>query len=369
MEGVYLIHTRECISTNKFIYKFGRSLNISNRIKQYPQNSNVEFMMSCNNSIFCEKEILKLLRAKFIQASLYGSEYFEGDKHLMIEIIVNYINGKHNIVEGKKKIDNKNCNKKIKDAKEVEKKVSNVDNVNTIQTLLENNTEIKSNEYISDRKCPKCNHVFKFPSKLKHHLKTAYHCMNNNINSINNTDLNTNILLNLTSLQIPIRIQPILQEDINNINNNDNNLEDRTCIKCNTVFTYPSVLKTHMKTSSRCKIINEEKKEDKVEDKVEVKKEIKKEIKDNNENINTLQSLLEDNTEINSIDNIILNKPEIKCNICKITFTRINSLKRHNLDSKCSIIQASMKSENKFILDKLKLLYKNNINEILNNNV
>ena len=42
---------------------------------------------------------LKLLRAKFKQASLYGSEYFEGDKHLMIEIIVNYINGKYNKIE------------------------------------------------------------------------------------------------------------------------------------------------------------------------------------------------------------------------------------------------------------------------------
>ena len=99
MEGVYLIHTRECISIEKCIYKFGRSFTVSNRVKQYPQNSNVEFMMSCNNSVECEKEILKLFRKKFKQASLYGSKYFEGDKHLMIEIIVNYINGKYNKIE------------------------------------------------------------------------------------------------------------------------------------------------------------------------------------------------------------------------------------------------------------------------------
>ena len=99
MEGVFLIHTRECISIEKCIYKFGRSFNVLNCVRQFPQTSNVEFMMSCSNSVECKKEILKLLRAKFKQASLYGSEYFEGDKHLMIEIIVNYINGKYNKIE------------------------------------------------------------------------------------------------------------------------------------------------------------------------------------------------------------------------------------------------------------------------------
>ena len=70
MEAVYVIHTRECISINKPIYKFGRSFNVSNRVKQYPQNSNVEFIMSCTDSVFCEREILKILKNKFIQATL-----------------------------------------------------------------------------------------------------------------------------------------------------------------------------------------------------------------------------------------------------------------------------------------------------------
>lgn len=234
MEGVYLIHTRECISTNKFIYKFGRSLNISNRIKQYPQNSNVEFMMSCNNSIFCEKEILKLLRAKFIQASLYGSEYFEGDKHLMIEIIVNYINGKHNIVEGKKKIDIKNCNKKIKDMKIVVEKVNNVivDNVNTIQSLLENNTEIKSNEYISDRKCPKCKVFFKYPSVLKVHMTKTVHCLMSNEEILNH---------------------------FNMVNNQNNNIIE--CKFCKNTFTRNSDLTRHCLKSKCGKLQNLKNKE------------------------------------------------------------------------------------------------------------
>ena len=44
MEGIYLIHTRELFTLNKNIYKIGRSHNIENRMKNYPQGSKIIFL-------------------------------------------------------------------------------------------------------------------------------------------------------------------------------------------------------------------------------------------------------------------------------------------------------------------------------------
>ena len=43
MEGIYLMHVREFISTNKNIYKIGRSHDIDNRVRQYPKGSRIEW--------------------------------------------------------------------------------------------------------------------------------------------------------------------------------------------------------------------------------------------------------------------------------------------------------------------------------------
>ena len=228
MEGVYLIHTRECISIEKCIYKFGRSFTVSNRVKQYPQNSNVEFMMSCNNSVECEKEILKLFRKKFKQASLYGSEYFEGDKHLMIEIIFNYINGKYNIVKPV-----------IEQIIEpiIELIIEPINNIKNIRNIEINNTNI----------CPNinCNKKFMYISELKRHLTKSYHCGKN----ITDIDLY------------------ILQKK------NTKKIEDKKCIHCNTTYSKKSCLDRHIK-NSKCSIyINEIKKQKQLEDlKTEINK-------------------------------------------------------------------------------------------------
>ena len=51
------MHVREFISTNKNIYKIGRSHDIDNRVRQYPKGSRIEYINSCKNSVLCEKNL------------------------------------------------------------------------------------------------------------------------------------------------------------------------------------------------------------------------------------------------------------------------------------------------------------------------
>lgn len=90
-EGVYLIHTRELRVLQKNIYKFGRSCDVDKEIKKYPKNSEIIFIMNCDNSILCDSELIKIFKNKFIQKLDYGTKYFEGDKYLMIKEICNFI--------------------------------------------------------------------------------------------------------------------------------------------------------------------------------------------------------------------------------------------------------------------------------------
>jgi len=91
MEGLYLIHTREFISTNKEIYKIGRSSNIENRVRNYPNGSKILLAIINKNSIQCEKDLIKQFKLIFTQKQFYGNEYFEGDKYEMINMMCDYI--------------------------------------------------------------------------------------------------------------------------------------------------------------------------------------------------------------------------------------------------------------------------------------
>ena len=92
MEGLYLIHTREFISTNKEIYKIGRSSNITNILNHYPNGSKILLAIINKNSIQCEKDLIKKFKLTFTQKLLYGNEYFEGNKYEMVNMMCNYIN-------------------------------------------------------------------------------------------------------------------------------------------------------------------------------------------------------------------------------------------------------------------------------------
>jgi hypothetical protein len=156
-EGIYLIHTRELRSLNEITYKIGRSYDLDVRITQYPKKSKIIFAINCENSVLCERELMKIFKSKFIQKLDYGTEYFEGDKKEMIKEIYNFINNINtdNII--KNKIIKKKNKKKIIDKEIIKKEIIEKD--------------IKLN-----RTCPTCKYTFEYPSRLKKHFENVIHC-------------------------------------------------------------------------------------------------------------------------------------------------------------------------------------------------
>ena len=88
MEGIYLMHTRECLNANLLIYKLGRSHTLDKRIKQYPNGSSIICALPCNKSIICEQLLLDIFKKDFIHKKNYGNEYFEGNYELMVQSII-----------------------------------------------------------------------------------------------------------------------------------------------------------------------------------------------------------------------------------------------------------------------------------------
>ena len=91
MEGAYLIHTRECFRLKEEVYKIGRSHDLDTCIRQYVKGSKILCLISCENSIQCEKDLINLFKKHFKQIKDYGSEYFEGSKELMMKMMYEYI--------------------------------------------------------------------------------------------------------------------------------------------------------------------------------------------------------------------------------------------------------------------------------------
>ena len=166
-EGIYLIHTREFRSLNENIYKIGRSYDLDVRIRQYPKKSKIIFAINCENSLLCERELMKIFKSKFIQKLDYGTEYFEGDKKEMIKEIYNYID-KMNIEKEKKEKDEKD-DKEKKEKEFKEKKEKHEKEVKENKDIIEK--EVKLN-----RTCHTCNYIFNFPSRLKLHFQNVIHC-------------------------------------------------------------------------------------------------------------------------------------------------------------------------------------------------
>ena len=172
-EGIYVIHTREFCTLKTNIYKLGRSFKLDTRIKQYPKNSKAMFVINCQNSVLCEKNLINLFKTKFKQCLEYGHEYFQGDINDMIKEIFNYIYNDNEF--------GKICDKSAKSI-----------NVNKVETKKEREKreEININNK-SNITCPMCKQEFKYPSILKTHFRRSFHCLLNE-DEINNHFTNNN---------------------------------------------------------------------------------------------------------------------------------------------------------------------------------
>ena len=89
-------------------------------------------------------------------------------------------------------------------------------------------------------------------------------------------------------------------------------MADRTCPKCKICFKYPSILKTHMKISFHCIT-----------------------------NIEEIDNIILNNKQIKQPKNII-----IKCNICDKIFKSNSSLVRHKKNTKCNQININVNTNN-----------------------
>jgi hypothetical protein len=188
MEGIYLMHVREFISTNKNIYKIGRSHDIDNRVRQYPKGSRIEYINSCKNSVLCEKELIKLFKTSFT-VTKFGTEYFEGDIDSMKDIIHNYLRDMK--IEQKKKA----SINKINENKVIETKFNNL--VNDIDNKKIKNKKNKKIEPVDEKAiiiCPTCTREFQYQSYLKAHFKKSFHCSKNDeeIKTFFNKDIYSN---------------------------------------------------------------------------------------------------------------------------------------------------------------------------------
>ena len=91
-EYIYIIHCAQHINEN--IYKIGRTKNISKRLKQYPNGSELLFTTTCNNSKLIENEIIHYLKndSNYIHHKESGNEYFKCELENLKLDIQNIIN-------------------------------------------------------------------------------------------------------------------------------------------------------------------------------------------------------------------------------------------------------------------------------------
>ena len=249
MEGLYLIHTREFITTEMPIYKIGRGDNVQIRVSQYPNGSNLLFLNICKNSKLCEKELIEIFKQKFIQEKYYGREYFSGDVYDMIDVMCNYIK-LHNKkcitpTEKKQKVKLKvksKVNAEVKDEIKDEIKINTEVNYK-IKAEIKVNTEVKFEAKTEDKNikfnnmCPKCLCNFKFVSVLKKHLQISSRC------SMTKEEIDVYFTENKLSYKIYKNKDIISTKNIKN-------KELLQCVNCNTEFSRLDSLNRHKKTSN-----------------------------------------------------------------------------------------------------------------------
>ena len=96
-EYIYLIREREFVNSDKQIYKIGRTISIKNRMNQYPKDSQIILILPVDDSVWYEKQLIKIFEERFDRAvlnngkTLIGNEYFIGDLDEMVYIINEFI--------------------------------------------------------------------------------------------------------------------------------------------------------------------------------------------------------------------------------------------------------------------------------------
>ena len=153
-EYIYLIQERESIRCNDNIFKIGMSEQRvpMKRLHHYPKGSKLWIMVIVDNASEAEKDLLKIFRSKYQNATNVGSEYFYGNPKDMINTIIEYqrnhldlslhyrntVTHFNNINHGYLYNRNLTCTQIIEtwlsdviDVKSLEKDISNVSNKNT----------------------------------------------------------------------------------------------------------------------------------------------------------------------------------------------------------------------------------------------
>ena len=93
MGYIYLIQEREFLTQNLPVYKIGKSTQENcRRLNSYPKGSKLIFCNEVNECHFIERELIILLKEKFIWRNDLGNEYFEGDLYEIKLVIFKYIN-------------------------------------------------------------------------------------------------------------------------------------------------------------------------------------------------------------------------------------------------------------------------------------
>lgn len=161
---IYLLQEREFVNSNQTIYKIGKSKQENNkRMNQYPKCSKLLFQIECNDCDLLETQLIAEFKNTYVQRADIGTEYFEGDKESMMNMIFEY---------------RKNIDSKHREIKQTHREINE---------LSEKLKELKKEEKMLSLK----EQVIKTEQKIQHkQIKIAH--MNENecvVNSIENDDV------------------------------------------------------------------------------------------------------------------------------------------------------------------------------------
>ena len=89
---IYLLETRESIRGSLRTYKIGRTMKHGyQRFNQYPKGSTLWLHIRCYDEVVSEQELLKKFDERYQRNNEFGREYFIGDVHDMMEVILQYV--------------------------------------------------------------------------------------------------------------------------------------------------------------------------------------------------------------------------------------------------------------------------------------